>query len=133
MAGRSVRRYIADLGYQVHPPAELFGRQRLNEGVADEEWLPIVGGHGWAVIGRDYHILTRELELQAYLRAKVHMFLLPGTATREQILSLVATDLAHVCVGQASAACQCGSRAGLRARRGGHPATAAGLATAGLG
>jgi len=49
------------------------------------------------VFGRDRHILSRELELRAYLDARIHMFLLPGTATRDTILALVAANLADVC------------------------------------
>ncbi len=97
MAGRSVRRFIADLGYRVHTPAEVFGRQRLDAGLADEEWLPVIGVNGWAVFGRDHHILSRDLELRSYLKAKIHMFLLPGTATREKIVELLGINLADVC------------------------------------
>jgi PIN like domain len=97
MAGRSVRRFIAGLGYRVHTPTEVFGRQRLDDGISDEEWLAVAGRQGWAVFGRDHHVLSRELELQAYLKAKVHMFLLPGTATRDQILELVSANLAEIC------------------------------------
>lgn len=36
------------------------------------------------------------MELTAYLNAKVHMFLLPGEANREEIINLVAANLAKV-------------------------------------
>jgi hypothetical protein len=63
----------------------------------DADWLPVVGQEGWAVIGRDQHILDRPWELEAYLEARVHMFLLPGEATREEIIALVSRNLAEVC------------------------------------
>lgn len=97
MAGRSVRRFISDLGYRVHTPASVFGRARLDQGLEDADWLPVVGQHGWAVIGRDHQILNRRWELEAYLKARVHMFLLPGQATREEIIALVARNLSDIC------------------------------------
>ncbi|BCB81271.1 hypothetical protein GCM10022251_62400 [Phytohabitans flavus] len=96
MAGRTVRRFISDLGYTVHTPASVFGRERLDRGLDDEEWLTLVGATGWVVFCRDQHILVRELELQAYLDAKIHMFLFPGEATRQQIVDLLATNLAEI-------------------------------------
>lgn len=97
LAGRTVRRFIGDLGYAVHTPAEVFGRARLEKSLQDEDWLPVVGRSGWAVFGRDRHILDRDLELQAYLSAKIHMFLLPGEATRAQITDLLGLNLAEIC------------------------------------
>ncbi|WP_213454136.1 PIN-like domain-containing protein [Rhizomonospora bruguierae] len=70
MAGRTVRRFIADLGYAVHTPAEVFGRERLEAGLRDEDWLAVVGSRGWVVFCRDQHILDREWELRAYLAAR---------------------------------------------------------------
>jgi PIN domain-containing protein len=96
-AGRSVRQLIAGLGYVVHTPASIFGRPRLQQGLDDQDWLPVVGKEGWAVIGRDWHILDRQLELAAYLNARVHMFLLPGEATRAEIIFLVEHNLAAIC------------------------------------
>ena len=46
MAGRSVRRFIADLGYRVHTPAEVFGKERLDLGLGDDVWLTVVGAKG---------------------------------------------------------------------------------------
>jgi PIN like domain len=77
----------------VHTPTELFGRKGLD----DEDWLPEVGRNGWVIFGRDQHILDRELELRAYLAAGVHMFLLPGEATREQLTDLLAANLRAIC------------------------------------
>jgi hypothetical protein len=97
MAGRTVRRFIADLGYVVHTPAEVFGRELLDHGLDDEDWLPVVGANGWAVFGRDQRILEREMEFQAYRNAKIHMFLLPGHAPLAEILHLLAVNLADLC------------------------------------
>ncbi|MEW2382621.1 hypothetical protein AB0873_11125 [Micromonospora sp. NPDC047707] len=63
MHGRSLRRCIVDLGYQVHSPASVFTRERLEQGLTDQDWLPVVGEEGWVVFGRDQNILKRELEL----------------------------------------------------------------------
>jgi hypothetical protein len=97
MAGKTVRRFLDGLGYAVHTPASVFGRARLEQHVYDEEWLPIVGSNGWAVFCRDQHILDRELELKAYLDARVHMFVLPGNATRLQIMDLLGSNLGEIC------------------------------------
>nr|MDT0660797.1 hypothetical protein [Micromonospora sp. DSM 115978] len=88
---------MTNLGYTVHSPAEVFGRERLHQRVEDEEWLPIVGARGWVVFGRDQNILKREKELRAFLDAKIHMFLLPGNAERPQIVALLAANLHHIC------------------------------------
>jgi hypothetical protein len=97
MSGHSLRRFLEELGYVVHTPSSVFGRERLSTTLEDSDWLPIVGSHGWVVFGRDQHILDRPVELEAYLAAKVHMFMLPGTATRDQIIALVSTNLREVC------------------------------------
>jgi hypothetical protein len=81
----------------VWTPSAVFTRARLDVTLTDEEWLPHVGRKGWAVIGRDSHILERPLELRAFLQAKLHMFLLPGSATRAEILDLLAINLGAVC------------------------------------
>jgi len=97
MLGKTVRRFLTDLGYTVHTPVSVFGRERLEQRLDDRDWLPVVGTSGWAVFGRDQRILDRELELQALLDARVHMFLLPGTAMRPQIVHLLTVNLAHIC------------------------------------
>ncbi len=97
MAGSTVRRFIADLGYVVHSPAEVFGKDRLDRGLRDEDWLPVIGQQGWAVFGRDQAILQREMELRALLAAKIHMFLLPGEAPRSKIIDLLKINLSGVC------------------------------------
>jgi hypothetical protein len=81
----------------VHTPAEVFGRERLVRGLDDEDWLPTVGRHGWVIFGRDLHIMDRELELAAYLAARVHMVLLPGQASREQLVWLLSVNLTDIC------------------------------------
>ncbi|WKU03737.1 hypothetical protein [Micromonospora sp. HUAS LYJ1] len=97
MHGRTLRRFIADLGYQVHSPASVFGRTRLDDGLDDEDWLPVIGAKGWVVFGRDQNILKREMELQALLDARIHMFLFPGDVPRPQIIELVQFNLAKIC------------------------------------
>lgn len=97
MDGRTVRRFLADLGYLVHTPASVFGRERLERGLGDEDWLQTAGARHWVVFCRDQNILYRPRELKAYLAAGVHMFLLPGCCTRQQIIDLLATNLAEIC------------------------------------
>ncbi|WP_373294757.1 hypothetical protein, partial [Dactylosporangium sucinum] len=75
LGGRTALRYITGLGYRVHSPASVFGTDRLQQGLADEQWLPVVGRNGWTVFGRDQRILDRPHELAAWLDAKIHMFL----------------------------------------------------------
>ena len=97
MAGRTLRRFIEGLGYVIHTPASVFGRERLEEGLYDEDWLPVAGANSWTVFCRDQHILDREAELRAYLDARVHMFVLPGNANRDQILELLSVNLQEIC------------------------------------
>lgn len=97
MTGRTVRRFFEELGYAVHTPASVFSREQLEKRVEDQRWLPVVGQRGWVVFCRDQHILDRELELKAYLDAKVHMFMLPGNATRAQIVELLSFNLRDIC------------------------------------
>ena len=97
MAGRTVRQFLEHLGYAVHTPAAVFGRERLEQTVLDTDWLPVVGAKGWVAFCRDQHILDRPAELQAYLKAKIHMFLLPGSITRAEIIDLLTVNLAEIC------------------------------------
>lgn len=62
----------------------------------DVQWLPVVGAEGWVVISRDQRIMSREHELRAYLDAKVHLFLLPGQNTRQQIVHLLQVNLREI-------------------------------------
>lgn len=94
---RAVRRRLTDLGYIVHSPAELYGSREAALGARDEDWLARVGERGWAVIGRDVKIYERPAELAAYLKAGVHVFLLPGQAKVAQLVELIEVNLADMC------------------------------------
>ncbi|KDO10280.1 hypothetical protein DV26_14140 [Amycolatopsis mediterranei] len=48
------------------------------------------------MLNRDAKIMERPDELAAYRSAKVHMFYLPGEATRDQLLHLVEFNLAEI-------------------------------------
>lgn len=97
LAGKTVRRLIADLGYVVHTPSSVFGRATLGQKLADEDWLPLAGKNGWVVFGRDQRILERPRELDAFLKAKIHMFLLPGSVALAEIVQLVERNLQEIC------------------------------------
>src|SRR5262245_38571951 len=90
---RTVRRVLSGLGYSCHTPAEVFGTRLAAEGADDTEWLRRVTGSGWVVLNRDAQIMQRPDELAAYRAAKVHMFYLPGEATRDQLRHLVERHL----------------------------------------
>jgi hypothetical protein len=75
----------------------LFASKEAAYGVADTEWLRRVAGTGWAVIGRDAKIAERPHELAAYKAAHVHMFLLPGDATLQRLIELLAISLKEIC------------------------------------
>jgi PIN domain-containing protein len=94
---RAVRRLLVRLGYTVHTPAELYGSREAAEGAPDEDWLAKVGDRGWTVIGRDLKIYERPAERQAYLRARVHVFLLPGQALVAEMVHLIEVNLASMC------------------------------------
>lgn len=108
-----MRRTIADLGYAVHTPAEVYGSAALAARVADEVWLADVGRRGWAVLGRDTKIFERPLETEAYRRARIHMFLFPGEATRAELVDLLNANLAAICT-----ACTLRAPAAYLVRRG---------------
>jgi hypothetical protein len=92
---------LSSLGYVVHTPAELFGSRDAALGVADEVWLSKVGRHGWIVIASDIHIFERPNEYQAYLKARLAVFLLPGESRVAERLQLIGLNLAAMC-GEAS-------------------------------
>lgn len=94
---RSVRRRLEQLGYIVHTPARLYGSREAAAGAPDTDWLPRVGRKGWAIIGRDAKIYERPAELDAYLRARVQVFLLPGEARVAQMIHLIEVSLAGIC------------------------------------
>lgn len=93
---RTVRRMLVSLGYRCHTPPEVFGTRAESLGAEDTEWLGRIAGSGWIVLNRDARIMERREELEAYRNAKVHMFYLPGEATRDQLRHLVATHLHDV-------------------------------------
>jgi hypothetical protein len=99
---RSVRRFLMDLGYVVHTPAELLGSRKVALGTSDEVWLAKVAKTGWAVLNRDTKIIRRRDELAAYRRAGVHMFYLPGEAKVAVLVELVSVNLAAICTATAS-------------------------------
>lgn len=49
------------------------------------------------VFGRDRYIRKRELELRAFVKAKVHMVLFPGDAAPDDTIELVRLHLARIC------------------------------------
>ncbi|MFC4584752.1 PIN-like domain-containing protein [Sphaerisporangium corydalis] len=89
------------MGYQVHTPAELFGSREKALGAPDDQWLPLVGQRGWVVIASDIHIFQRPHEYQAYLKARVAVFLLPGESRVEERMDLITCGLSVMC-GEAS-------------------------------
>jgi hypothetical protein len=60
------------------------------------EWLARVM-RNWTVLGRDLKIYERDEELEAYRKARVQVFLLPGEATSVQLVHLVEVNLARMC------------------------------------
>lgn len=60
-------------------------------------WLRDAGRHGWAAIGRDTKIFERPKERQAYLDARIHLFLFPGQATRGELQELLYRHLGEIC------------------------------------
>ncbi|MGH3318839.1 MAG: hypothetical protein ACRDN9_01445 [Streptosporangiaceae bacterium] len=95
---RRVRRLLTGLGYSVHTPWELYGSREEAEGARDEDWLAKVGSRGWVVIGRDVKIYERPVELHAYRRARVQVFLLPGQALAAELVRLMEVNLVQICV-----------------------------------
>jgi hypothetical protein len=93
---RTVRRLLTQLGYQCHTPPEVFGSRAESLGAADTEWLAKIAHSGWVVLNRDAKIMERPHELLAYRAAKVHMFYLPGEATRDHLKHLVETNLQNI-------------------------------------
>lgn len=93
---RTVRQLLVKLGYGCHTPPEVFGTRAASEGAEDTEWLAKITRSGWVVLNRDAKIMERPHELEAYRAAKVHMFYLPGEATRDHLRFLVENHLATV-------------------------------------
>lgn len=97
LAGRTLVQALRRLGYVVHTPPELFGSRTAAEGVNDEDWLPVVGSHGWAVISKDDKIRTTAHEFAALRAARVHTFFFPNQATRDQLTEIIAALLGEMC------------------------------------
>jgi len=51
-------------------------RDHFPAGARDVEWLPVVGARGWVVLTKDRQIRRRELELEAFINARVRAFVL---------------------------------------------------------
>lgn len=94
---KSVRRLLSGLGYTIHTPWELYGSRYEAQGAPDEDWLGRVSQRGWAVLNRDAKIYERPSELEAYRRARVQVFLLPGEARAAELAQLVANCLREMC------------------------------------
>lgn len=88
-----VRKLLSGLGYVCHTPPEVFGTRAESLGAADTEWLGRIARSGWIVLNRDAKIMERPEELAALEAARVHMFYLPGEATRDQLRALVVANL----------------------------------------
>jgi len=93
---RTVRKLLLALGYRCHTPPEVFGTRAESLGVADTKWLGEIAGSGWVVLNRDAKIMERPEEMAAYRAAKIHMFYLPGMATRDHLKRLVEVNLHDV-------------------------------------
>jgi hypothetical protein len=81
----------------MYTPAELYGSREAACGADDEDWLRRVGQRKWAILGRDLKIYERPSELEAYQRARVQVFLLPGQALAADLVHLVEVNLVHIC------------------------------------
>lgn len=88
-------------------------------GMPDEQWLPIVGAEGWAVITRDKHIRARPGEIDAVRRHGVNLFAITslGELTRWEQLDLLVRkwDKIEGAAGTAGPAIYSVSYAGLAA------------------
>jgi hypothetical protein len=61
--------------------AEVYGEQ-VGQGLADEDWLGDVGGHGWAVLLKDSKIRYRPAELGAITTHGIRAFCLTNANLR---------------------------------------------------
>ena len=94
---RSVRRLLTGLGYSIHTPWELYGARDAALGARDEDWLERVSQRQWAILGRDLKIYERRTELEAYEKARVQVFLLPGEGLAAELAHLVEINLVEIC------------------------------------
>ena len=51
-------------------------RSHFPEGTKDTDWLPVVGRRQWVVLTKDRHIRRRQLEIEAFVSARVRAFVL---------------------------------------------------------
>ena len=80
----------------------MYGTREAALGAQDEDWLKRVGPRGWTILGRDLKIYERPTELEAYQRARVQVFLLPGQARAAELAHLVEVNLVQICTITAS-------------------------------
>lgn len=88
---------LSGLGYAVHSPAELYGSRDEALGANDDDWLPRVGEHGWCVLATDLRIFERPHEYEAYLKAGVPVFLMPGESKIDERKALISICLSAMC------------------------------------
>jgi hypothetical protein len=71
LGSKIVPEVLRDAGIDIRIHDELFDQNEL-----DNNWLPIVGAKGWAVLTEDRHIRTRAPEIKALIEANTHVFIL---------------------------------------------------------
>ena len=59
LGGRTVTRYLRDLGYTAHTLAEIFGSKEKALAQPDTAWLKLARDNQWVVLGRDAAVLTK--------------------------------------------------------------------------
>ncbi len=99
---RQVPALLRGAGLRLHTLAEVYGVP-ADEGVADTEWLELVGERGWPVLMKDERIRYRPAERAAVVAHRVQAFCLTGgnlraAAMAEQYLAVI-DDLARACTG----------------------------------
>jgi hypothetical protein len=76
---------------------EVHKNQDFNSDATDDEWLPIVGKKGWAIITNDKRIRSRQIEIVALLRSGAPSFVLTSaSATAAQNAESFLTALPDV-------------------------------------
>lgn len=71
LGSKIVPEVLRDAGVDIRIHDELFEQNEL-----DNNWLPVVGAKGWAVLTEDGHIRTRAPEIKALIEANTHVFIL---------------------------------------------------------
>lgn len=59
---------------------EIHKDQNFNSDAEDDEWLPIIGQKGWAIITSDGRIRSRQIEIAALLRSGAPSFVLTAAS-----------------------------------------------------